>query len=125
VRFSRTPIEGPVPVLISQYLAGQPVDLINFVLGTPSPSTIYNRIYREVQNIPYGETATYGEIAKQVGTGARVVGQALSRNPVPLIVPCHRVVTRFGLGGFTPDPEIKISLLTWNAGTKEVLLDNL
>jgi methylated-DNA-[protein]-cysteine S-methyltransferase len=111
VRFCRTAIAGPVPVLIRQYLAGRPVDLTAFASGILSPGEAYARIYREVRNIPYGETATYGEIAKQAGTVPRVVGQALRRNPVPLIVPCHRVVSRSGLGGFTPDPEIKVRLL--------------
>lgn len=111
VRFSRNPISGPVPVLISRYLAGQPVDLTTLVSGSPPPGETYARIYREVQDIPYGDTATYGEIAERAGTGARVVGQALMRNPVPLIVPCHRVVSRNGPGGFTPDPGIKLGLL--------------
>jgi methylated-DNA-[protein]-cysteine S-methyltransferase len=111
VRFSRTAVTGPVPVLIRHYLAGRPVDLTAFVSGNIAPGEAYARIYRVVRNIPYGETATYGEIAEQAGTVPRVVGQALRRNPVPLIVPCHRVVSRSGLGGFTPDPEIKVRLL--------------
>ena len=111
VRFSRTAIGGPVPLLIRQYLAGRPVDLTPLVSGSPPPGETYTRIYREVRNIPYGETATYGEIAEQAGTVPRVVGQALRRNPVPLVVPCHRVVSQSGPGGFTPDPDIKIRLL--------------
>jgi len=111
VRFSRTAIAGPVPVLIRQYLAGRQVDLTALASGTLAPGEAYARIYWEVRNIPYGETATYGEIAEQARTVPRVVGQALRRNPVPLIVPCHRVVSRSGLGGFTPDPEIKVLLL--------------
>jgi len=111
VRFSRTAITGPVPVLIRQYLAGRPVDLTAFVSGTLAPGEAYARIYQEVRNIPYGETATYGEIAEHARTVPRVVGQAMRKNPVPLIVPCHRVVSRSGPGGFTPDPEIKVRLL--------------
>jgi methylated-DNA-[protein]-cysteine S-methyltransferase len=111
VRFSRNGIAGPVPVLISRYLAGQPVDLTSLVCGSPPSGETYARIYRAVQGIPYGETETYGEIAERVGTAPRIVGQALKRNPVPLIIPCHRVVSRTGPGGFTPDPEIKLRLI--------------
>ena len=112
VRFSRTPFpEGPVPPLVQQYLAGRPVDLTVLKLGVSPPGKLYREIYQEVRNIPYGTTATYGGIAGRVGTGPRVVGQAMSRNPVPLIIPCHRVISRTGPGGFSPDPEIKVLLL--------------
>ncbi|MDQ6996378.1 MAG: methylated-DNA--[protein]-cysteine S-methyltransferase [Mariprofundus sp.] len=50
--------------------------------------------------IPAGETRTYGEIARQLGTSARAMGQALGANPLPIIIPCHRVVAAGGLGGF-------------------------
>jgi methylated-DNA-[protein]-cysteine S-methyltransferase len=111
VRFSRTPVAGPVPRPITQYLSGKEVDLSTFTCGAVPPGAQYGRIYREVQRIPYGETATYSEIAERAGTHARVVGQALARNLLPLIIPCHRVVSRSGIGGFTPDPAIKAELL--------------
>jgi len=111
VRFSRVPVAGPVPVPLAQYLSGREIDLSTFTCGAVPPGEHYGRIYREVQQIPYGETATYGEIAERAGTHARVVGQALSRNLLPLIIPCHRVVSRSGIGGFTPDPAIKEDLL--------------
>jgi methylated-DNA-[protein]-cysteine S-methyltransferase len=120
VRFSRTrPEEGPVPPLLQQYLAGRPVDLSVLKPGVSPPGELYGAIYREVRNIPYGATATYGEIAGLVGTGPRVVGQAMSRNPVPLIIPCHRVVSRSGPGGFSPDPEIKVRLLEMERKNKK------
>jgi len=112
VRFSRTlPEEGPVPSLVQQYLTGRPVNLSLLKPGTSPPGDLYEKIYREVRSIPYGVTATYGEIAGLLGTHPRVVGQAMSRNPVPLIIPCHRVVSRSGPGGFSPDPDIKVRLL--------------
>jgi methylated-DNA-[protein]-cysteine S-methyltransferase len=61
--------------------------------------------------IGYGTTATYGEIAETAGTVPRVVGQAMARNPTPLVIPCHRVVGKHGIGGFTPSIEIKETLL--------------
>lgn len=51
--------------------------------------------------IPFGETVTYGEIAKQLGVPAQAVGQACGGNPLPLIIPCHRVLGAQGLGGFS------------------------
>ena len=51
--------------------------------------------------IPFGEILTYGEIAKQLGVPAQAVGQACGGNPLPLIIPCHRVLGAQGLGGFS------------------------
>ncbi len=72
---------------------------------------MYGRIYRAVQQVPYGSTSTYGEIASKVGTSPRVVGQAMARNPVPLVIPCHRIVAADGIGGFSSPLEIKEALL--------------
>src|SRR5208337_1554040 len=73
--------------------------------------TVYSRIYRVVREIPRGKTATYGEVAHRIGTSPRVVGQAMARNPTPLVIPCHRVVAADGIGGFSPSVEIKETLL--------------
>jgi len=54
-----------------------------------------------MEQIPFGETVTYGEIAKQLGVPAQAVGQACGGNPLPLIIPCHRVLGAQGLGGFS------------------------
>lgn len=80
----------------------------SFALHTDS---MYTRIYREVRNVPYGVTKTYGEIAEKVNTAPRVVGQAMARNPTPLVIPCHRIVAAHGIGGFSPSVEIKEALL--------------
>lgn len=63
--------------------------------------------------IPLGETLTYGDIAKQLGQPAQPVGQACGANPIPVIVPCHRVLAANGLGGFSGDGgiETKVALL--------------
>jgi methylated-DNA-[protein]-cysteine S-methyltransferase len=111
VRFSRVPLPGPVPVLMQQYLSGRPVDLTSLHSGALPPGVQYAKIYDEVRRIPYGHTATYGEIGEKTGTSPRAVGQAMRRNQVPLVVPCHRVVSCSGPGGFTPDPAIKVMLL--------------
>lgn len=124
VRFSPTRLEeGPVPVLLQQYLSGRPADLSLLKPSISPPGELYAKIYREVRLIPYGATATYGEIALRTGTSPRVVGQAMARNPVPLIVPCHRVVSRSGPGGFSPDPEIKIRLLEMERKNKKRFIE--
>jgi methylated-DNA-[protein]-cysteine S-methyltransferase len=111
VFFSRQPGEGAVPVEVTRYLAGKARELSPLVSVTRVEQGPYHAIYQEVSDIPYGETVTYGEIAARAGTAPRVVGAAMRRNPTPIIIPCHRVVAKGGLGGFTPDQEIKVALL--------------
>lgn len=111
VRFASTGIPGTVPESIRRYCTGRPVDLScmdSIALGHDSSFT---RVYRSVRRIPYGTTATYGEIAAQCGTSPRAVGRAMAHNPTPLVIPCHRVVAAKGIGGFTPAVEIKEALL--------------
>lgn len=58
------------------------------------------RVWRALRDIPSGTVRTYGEIAAELNTGSRAVGQACRRNNIPLFIPCHRVVASQGLGGF-------------------------
>ena len=72
------------------------------------------RVYRQVRTIPWGETRSYKWVARRLGSpnSARAVGQALRRNPFPLIVPCHRVVRKDGaIGGFSGGKRLKKRLL--------------
>jgi methylated-DNA-[protein]-cysteine S-methyltransferase len=64
--------------------------------GTPHQ----NKVWRAMLAIPRGETRSYGELAAELGSGAQAVGQACGANPIPVIIPCHRVVGKAGLGGF-------------------------
>jgi len=61
------------------------------------------RVWKALRRIPPGQTMTYGELAKRLGTGARAVGGACRANPYPIVIPCHRVVAMNGLGGFSGD----------------------
>ena len=61
------------------------------------------RVWALLRAIPAGQTRTYGEIARELGSAARAVGQACRANPCPIVVPCHRVVGQRGLGGFAGD----------------------
>jgi methylated-DNA-[protein]-cysteine S-methyltransferase len=81
---------------------------------TLTPTGFRNRALHAVAKIPYGETRTYGEIAKLAGNSQafRAAGTACGRNPVPLIVPCHRVVqSGGGIGNYGGGPEMKRALL--------------
>jgi methylated-DNA-[protein]-cysteine S-methyltransferase len=102
----RQPIAAdPQPVLreaaeqLSAYFAGELTDF-DVALAVPHGSGFEKAVWKAIAAIPYGETTTYGEIARAVGGGtvdaARAVGTACNHNPVPVIVPCHRVI---GAGG--------------------------
>lgn len=58
------------------------------------------RVWRALLTIPFGETLTYADLAKKLATGARAVGSACRYNPFPVIIPCHRVVSVKGMGGY-------------------------
>ena len=64
--------------------------------GTPFQIKVWN----ELNQIPQGKVMTYGELAHRLGTSARAVGNACRKNPIPLLIPCHRVVSVSGLGGY-------------------------
>jgi len=63
-------------------------------------SVLQRRVWDAMRAIPRGHTRTYGDVAKELGSEARVVGQACGDNRLPIIVPCHRIVAADGLGGF-------------------------
>lgn len=64
--------------------------------GTP----FQQRVWRALCEIPLGQAVTYGALAEQLGSSPRAVGGACRSNPIPLIIPCHRVVAKHGMGGF-------------------------
>ncbi len=64
-------------------------------------TSFQQRVWRALQAIPVGETMSYGALAKKLNSSARAVGNACRANPLPVIVPCHRVVAKSGLGGYS------------------------
>lgn len=66
----------------------------------PGGTEFRQRVWRELVRIPAGTVLTYGELARRLGTSPRPIGGACGANPVPPVVPCHRVVASDGLGGF-------------------------
>lgn len=89
---------------ITALLMGAGGELREIELDDAAVPPFHRAVYAATREIPPGTTRTYGDIAKRVGDpgAARAVGQALGRNPFPIIVPCHRVIAAGGrLGGFT------------------------
>lgn len=88
--------------------------------GTIFQKTVYNAL----QHISFGQTISYGEIANRVNSHPRAIGQALKRNSLPLIFPCHRVISKHSIGGFVgestgPLIETKRQLLAWEKDLSE------
>lgn len=93
-----------LPEMIRRYAAGEPIDFAGVPLDLRDVPEFNHRVYDEALKLGYGETTTYGAIARALGdvTLSRAVGHALGANPVPLIVPCHRVLASGGgTGGFS------------------------
>jgi len=85
-------------------LRGEADDLADVDLDLSSLPPFQQRVFEVVRRIPAGETMSYGEVAAAAGSpgAARAVGQALGRNPFPIVIPCHRVLAAGGrIGGFT------------------------
>ena len=77
-------------------------ELTEFDLPLAPPGTAYRqRVWRALRAIPYGQTAGYGELARRIGGSARSIGGANAANPLPILIPCHRVVASVGLGGYS------------------------
>lgn len=93
---------------VREYLNGERE---TFDLEYSLPEGFPGRVLREVSKIPFGETRSYGEIAEKLGNAAVAVGQAVGKNPVPSVVPCHRVVGSDGIGGYRGGEKLKKRLL--------------
>ncbi len=100
------PDDGALQALtaITALLLGEPADLSGIVLDTSRVPDFHRRAYIAARSIAPGQTLTYGELAARLGVpgAARAVGQAMGRNPFPIVVPCHRVLAAGGrVGGFS------------------------
>jgi methylated-DNA-[protein]-cysteine S-methyltransferase len=94
---------GLLPGLCDRVLAAMAGESVDFEdIGLPPGTDFQRQVWRATRAIPPGRVRTYGEIAAAIGrpAAARAVGQAMRRNPQPIITPCHRVVGSCGLGGF-------------------------
>ncbi len=106
-----------VIVAACRYFEGAAVEFADVALDPGPQEAFAARVYALVRGISWGETTTYGAVARALGAGpegARAVGQAMARNPLPLLVPCHRVLAAGGRpGGFSAPggTEAKVRML--------------
>ena len=105
VRWADVPQGEETPLLreaarqLGAFFAGR---LKHFDLPLAASGTQFDqRVRAAMRAIPYGETRTYGDLAHLTDSGPRAIGGACGRNPIPIIVPCHRVLARGGLGGYS------------------------
>ncbi|HUV58380.1 MAG TPA: methylated-DNA--[protein]-cysteine S-methyltransferase [Acidimicrobiales bacterium] len=115
-RYDALPVLKNAAEQLDQYFARE---RSAFDLPTKLDGTEFQRdVWAELSRIAYGETITYGELARRVGRpqGFRAVGQANGKNPLPIIVPCHRVVASNGLGGYAGGLPMKRALLELESG---------
>jgi methylated-DNA-[protein]-cysteine S-methyltransferase len=98
---------GPIADAVSalqRYFAGEAVDLTQIAIDVPADDPFRLAIWQAARDLAHGETTTYGALAEKAGRKglARETGEALGKNPVPIIVPCHRIMAAGGrLGGFS------------------------
>lgn len=90
-----------ITLALSQLAAYFDGKLTRFDLPLAYGTGIHDKVRRAMAAIPFGETRTYGEIARAVGAPAQAVGQACGANPIPILIPCHRVLGAKSLGGFS------------------------
>jgi methylated-DNA-[protein]-cysteine S-methyltransferase len=100
-----TPEVTEAVTTIKRYFQGERVDFSQTQLDLDGQEEFFKQIYAATRRVGWGHTTTYGTLAKELGAGpeaARDVGQAMARNPVPLVIPCHRVLAAGGkVGGFS------------------------
>lgn len=93
-----SPTSATVARALVRYLS-DPAARIDLRLA-PEGTLFQRRVWDAIARIPRGATRTYGDLARELGSAPRAVGQACGANPIPVVVPCHRVVSASGLGGF-------------------------
>ena len=94
-----TPLLAETARQLRLYFAG---NLRRFDLPlAPAGTGFEQRVWSAMREIPHGEARSYGELASAIGSGPRAVGRACGRNPIPIVIPCHRVISRSGLGGYS------------------------
>lgn len=89
--------------------ASTPFSLPMPAIGTP----FQQRVWQAIAQIPCGQTRTYGQLAKQIGSGSRAVANACGANQMPLVIPCHRVVAQNSIGGFMQGKAHGLRIKQW------------
>lgn len=107
------PNETPLAQWLDSYFSSSPTPLPPFV--PPAGTAFQQAVWAQIAQIPFGETRSYQWIAKSIGSHPRPVGGACGKNPLPLLIPCHRVLSANGLGGFSMggDAERSLAVKRW------------
>ena len=85
-----------------------------FNMPMPEQGTAFQqRVWQAIASIPPGQTRTYGQLAEQLNSGPRAVANACGANPTPLIIPCHRVLAKNGMGGFMQGNKNGLKIKRW------------
>ncbi len=102
---------------IVRYSMGEKVDFLKYKPDLSNLTEFEQAVLFETRKIPYGTTISYSDLADRIGShgGAQAVGQALSKNPYPIVIPCHRVVAKTGIGGYSGGVGLKRRLLDLEA----------
>ncbi|MEE8484466.1 MAG: methylated-DNA--[protein]-cysteine S-methyltransferase [Nitrospinota bacterium] len=101
---------------IRAYFKGGKIDFSGVECALDRCPPFHKKVYKKLMNVPYGKTVTYAELARMAGNpkASRAVGSAMAKNPMPLIIPCHRVIKSNGeIGNFSSDrgPALKAKML--------------
>jgi methylated-DNA-[protein]-cysteine S-methyltransferase len=100
---------------LRKYFEGERVEFNDCKYELTQVSEFTKKVLNFIRKIPYGRTMTYGELARKLSTSPRAAAKACSKNPIPIIIPCHRVVGKNSLGGFSCGIEYKEKLLLLEA----------
>lgn len=106
-----TPVLQTARIWLEHYFNGENPEISELPLA-PKGTEFQKKVWRKLLEIPYGETISYGDLAKALGSSARAVGSAVGRNPISILIPCHRVLAADGsLNGYAGGLENKEKLL--------------
>lgn len=111
VKHSPNPLVADASRQVIAYLQNS-----SFSFGIPLSqhgTAFQQRVWQAIAEIPVGQVRTYGQLARQIGSGPRAVANACGANNLPLVVPCHRVVAQHGLGGFMQGKENGLLIKQW------------
>jgi methylated-DNA-[protein]-cysteine S-methyltransferase len=122
-RLDFLPVDTPVSGQVDTRVRGLAAELDAYwsdpahafdLLFVPAGTPFQLRIWHALMAIPAGQPTTYGALAKRLGSAARAVGQACGSNPLPILIPCHRVLAANGLGGFMhASSGMPLNVKTW------------
>jgi len=99
-RTTQNPLLNQTAKALRRYFQGAAEDFSSLPLD-PGGTPFQRRVWKQMQAIEIGKARTYGQIAKHLGSSPRAVGTACGANPIPIIIPCHRVVAQKALGGYS------------------------